>query len=84
MIFSFYAVFSEFSHAQIIMILVVCFFAIVFSGSILLVKITVYKQLIINARENITGNRGGEAQDVEANKACLSEETGRLLKSWMC
>jgi len=26
---------------------------------------------------------GGEAQDVEANKACLSEETGRLLKSWM-
>jgi len=75
MIFSFYAVFSEFSHVQITMILAVCFFAIVFSGSILLVKITVYKQLIINARENITGNKGGEAQDVEANKACLNEET---------
>ena len=29
----------------------------------------------MNARENITGNKGGEAQDVEANKACLNEET---------
>ena len=74
MIFSFYAVSSGFSSVQVAMLLAVCFCTIIFSGIILLMKITVYKQLIINARENITGYKDSETQGVESNKACLNEE----------
>jgi len=75
MIFSFYAVSSGFSSVQVAMLLAVCFCTIIFSGLILLMKITAYKQLIMNARENITGYKDAETQGVDINKACLNEET---------
>ena len=75
MLFTFYAVSSGGSSAQITLLMAVCFFSIIFTVYILLIKTVGYKKLIINSREKITECQGTESKNIEASKDCLNEES---------